>query len=273
MTAIRTYKEKDVKRLIAAAGGRCSYRHNGEVCKRLLVSNYSVIGEKAHIVAVSRKGPRYDKNFDFSKVNTYDNLMWLCPTHHTIIDKMEDVNIYPADVLKQMKKDHENDIAIGNLSNGTTLYDTIVHDYSALSTLFEYVDINKLYSSTLELPAILGYEFSDLADMVAAYEEGNGQFYLKDRYLYKLFKKMLELAHILWNKVTETFYIEPICNSLDPVTQYKCQLYPGKTTRDVKWVEYWVCSYQESVELFLNAMKQRYPEIFFQPVYMPFENT
>jgi hypothetical protein len=56
MTVMRSYKEKDIKRLISKAGGRCSYRHTGEVCKRLLAENNSVIGEKAHIVAIGKKG-------------------------------------------------------------------------------------------------------------------------------------------------------------------------------------------------------------------------
>lgn len=273
MTAIRSYQEKDVKRLIAAAGGRCSYRHDGEICKRLLVNNNSVIGEKAHIIAISKKGPRYDKGYDFSNANTYENLMWMCPTHHTIIDKMADVNIYTESMLKKMKNEHEYDIRIGNLSNGTTLYDTIIHDYSVLSTLFEYVDINKLYSSSLDLPNTLGYEFTDLLEMLDAYEEGNGKFYLKDKYLNKLFNKTLESTNNLWRRLTETFDIEPVNNSPTQKTSYRCRLSRGKTFKDIQWIEYWVCCYQESVEIFLNAMKLRYPEIFCQPVYEPFQNT
>lgn len=273
MTAIRSYQEKDVKRLITAAGGRCSYRHGGEICKRLLVHNNSVIGEKAHIIAVSKNGPRYDKDYDFSKANTYENLMWMCPTHHTIIDKMADVHIYTETMLKKMKAEHEKDISIGNLSGGVTLYDTIVHDYSLLSTLFEYVDINKLYSSSLDLPYMLDHEFSHLPDMLEAYEEGIGRFYLRDKYLNKLFNKMLENTNNLWRKLTETFYIEPVYDSPSPTTKYRCTLYRGKTFKDSQWVEYWVCCYQESVETFLNAMRLRYPEIFYQPVYEPFSNT
>lgn len=266
MTTIRRYKEKDVKRLISAAGGRCSYRHDGEICKCLLVVNQSVIGEKAHIVAVSKKGPRYDRFFNFEYANSYDNLLWLCPTHHTVIDKMADVDIYTVDVLNKMKKDHERDIKNGNYSTGITLYDAVIHDYSALSTLFTYVDINKLYSSTLDLPSKFDIEFLSLSNMVEAYEDGNGTFYLKDVYLDKLFNIMLKQAYHLYRVLKKYFYIDYIMKD-EAITQCTCHCFSHTTNEDVKWVLKYLCRYQEAVDNFISAMERRYPEIFYQPLY------
>lgn len=268
MAAIRYYKEKDLKRLIAKAGGRCSYRHNGEICKRLLVHNNSVIGEIAHIIAVSEKGPRYDKSYDFSKANTYENLIWMCPTHHTIIDKMDDVGEYPVSVLLKMKEDHEKDMHNKNFSTGITLYDTVIHDYSSLSALFEYVDINKLYSSILDLPWKFDYDFTNFMDMVEAYEEGNGKFYLKDRYLNKLFSNMLCASKQLYEKIVKYFDIDPIIEpEMDDVKQYRCKPYPQVGVKEIEWVMYHTCWYQEAVDSFISAMEKRYPEIFYQKTY------
>jgi hypothetical protein len=270
MTVMRSYKEKDIKRLISKAGGRCSYRHTGEVCKRLLAENNSVIGEKAHIVAIGKKGARYDENYDDALINSYDNLMWMCPTHHTMIDKIDDVKIYTADMLLKMKNDHEEDIKKGNLSNGITLYDTVIHDYSSLSTLFEYVDINKLYSSSLDMPNRFNHEFTDLIDMVNAFQEGNGDFVLRDLYLFKLFNNMFRSTLSLMHELEKHFHIGPELVSEDPYTHYECLIKDKRNLVEaIDKTSYFICKYQENVDKFLSAIKQRYPEIFFQKVYDP----
>ncbi|WP_434999755.1 HNH endonuclease signature motif containing protein [Vibrio scophthalmi] len=263
----RTYKEKDVKRLIASAAGRCCYRHNGEICKRLLVNHNSVIGEKAHIIAIGKKGARYDSSYPESQVNSYDNLMWLCPTHHTMIDKLDDEDIYTVDVLLDMKRNHERDMRQNNYSSGIELYDTVFHDYSALSTLFEFVNINKIYSCTLDLPRELGDELANLIDMVDAFEEDNGDFYLLDLYFNKLFQRMLSKAKVLWFQLTKVFYLEYMTNRLEPLDKLKCSFNHGKSYKDLEGLNHFICEYQESVEHFINALKNRYPEIFYKPVY------
>lgn len=65
----------------------------------------SVVGEEAHIRAQSAGGPRFDPNYE--GVDGYDNLVLLCPTHHTMIDADGGV-AYSVDSLLQMKLDHEN---------------------------------------------------------------------------------------------------------------------------------------------------------------------
>lgn len=273
MSKIRSYSEKDVKRLITSAGGRCSFNHRNENCKRLLINNNSVIGEKAHIVAIGTKGPRHDPDFNKDLINSYDNLMWLCPTHHTMIDKMADVEIYTTSVLLEMKEKHEKSIANGNVNNTVTIYDTLIHDYSSLSTLFEYVDINKLYSSSLDLPYKFDHEFLDLSDMLDAYEEGNGKFSLQDQYLNKLFVIMIERTNSLWDTLTKYYDINPILEGIEPVSKYSCVLKKSDEKVNINWVKYWICEYQQAVDIFLIAMKNRYPEIFIQPLYEPFESA
>lgn len=263
----RTYKEKDIKKLISKAGGRCCYRYNGEICKRLLYSNNSIIGEKAHIVAVSKKGPRFDPDYNEATINSYENLMWMCPTHHTMIDKIDDIEIYTVELLLKMKEKHEKDVLHGNFSTYITLYDAVIHDYSLLSTLFEYVDINKLYSSSLDLPFKFDHEFLDLTEMHELYEQGIGPFILKDRYLNKLFATLLNSTKQLLQRVEQYYYIEYILEEDGPIKQFKCTPLEGTTEKERDWVVYWQGWYQESVDLFISAMQKRYPEIFIQPVF------
>lgn len=269
----RRYTEKNVKRLVASAGGRCSYRYKGEICKRLLVSNNSVIGEKAHIEAIGKKGARYNPHISEEKVNSYDNLIWMCPTHHTMIDKLDDEHIYTVEMLLEMKNAHEKDIELGNYGTGATLYDTVIHDYSALSTLFYYVDINKLYSSSIDLPRFFDAEFGELDHMVENYALDLGNFYLRDKYLNKLFIRMLDSERFLWRKIEETFDIEYVRDGLNSIQKYECELKWNKTTADINWVNYLTCTYQENVESFVNAIRNRYPEILYAPVYDPFPDA
>jgi hypothetical protein len=64
-----------------------------------------VIGEMAHIRAHAPNGPRYDINYPTALVDTYDNLMLLCPTDHTTIDTA--IANFPVSDLLKMKADHE----------------------------------------------------------------------------------------------------------------------------------------------------------------------
>lgn len=67
-------------------------------------STVKVIGEEAHIRARSAGGPRYDP--DFVDIDGYDNLVLMCPTHHTMIDAMDGAG-YTVEALIEIKKRHE----------------------------------------------------------------------------------------------------------------------------------------------------------------------
>ena len=76
--------EKDIKKLWGLAAGRCSRPGCDESCIKFLSSDPTIIGEMAHVVAHSPIGPRASAT---GGADTYDNLILLCPTHHTEIDK------------------------------------------------------------------------------------------------------------------------------------------------------------------------------------------
>ncbi|EYT57100.1 hypothetical protein D514_0118680 [Microbacterium sp. UCD-TDU] len=67
-------------------------------------SDATVVGEEAHIRGQSVGGARYDP--DYEDVDGYQNLMLMCPTHHTMIDANHGAG-YSVDQLIEMKKRHE----------------------------------------------------------------------------------------------------------------------------------------------------------------------
>jgi hypothetical protein len=61
----------------------------------------------AHVIARSSIGPRGD---GVGGDNSYDNLILLCPTHHTLIDKAP-AGTFPPDLLLSWKAAHESRIS------------------------------------------------------------------------------------------------------------------------------------------------------------------
>ncbi|MGF7110492.1 HNH endonuclease [Treponema pedis] len=63
----------------------------------------TVIGQIAHIVPYSSNGPRGNEVImNEEEINSYDNLLFLCPECHKIIDT--NPNEYPTHILKEWKK-------------------------------------------------------------------------------------------------------------------------------------------------------------------------
>lgn len=70
-----------------------------------------MIGEQAHIISSKPNGPRGDTPIAQSEIDSYENLILLCPTHHAEIDK--DTNSWTVEKLKETKKIHEEKVKIG----------------------------------------------------------------------------------------------------------------------------------------------------------------
>ncbi len=68
-----------------------------------------VVGEEAHIVAERDDGPRGDPSMPVPERNAYPNLVLLCPTHHTLVDKDHGVSFSVGD-LRGMKAAHEESV-------------------------------------------------------------------------------------------------------------------------------------------------------------------
>jgi hypothetical protein len=102
--------------LAMKSGNLCAFRD----CRKMLTSDGvntdpAVIGEAAHIHGESPgtktkpASARYLADMSDEQRNHYDNLIYLCPSCHTKIDKQE--KDYPADFLFLQKKEHESWVA------------------------------------------------------------------------------------------------------------------------------------------------------------------
>lgn len=73
---------------------------------RALGNAGAVIGEEAHIRSGRVDGPRYEAEYPRDDIDTYGNLILLCPTHHTMVDK-DGGRGYSIEDLEQMRVRHE----------------------------------------------------------------------------------------------------------------------------------------------------------------------
>jgi hypothetical protein len=97
--------DSDCKVLWGRAAGICSNPTCRTDLTQILEQRPYNIGEMAHIIARRPSGPR---GVAGGGADTYENLLLLCPSCHTRIDKAPDE--YPEFLLRQWKADHESNI-------------------------------------------------------------------------------------------------------------------------------------------------------------------
>ena len=140
----RTIRQSQSQLLWGLAAARCSFPD----CRKVLVNPESgsddpdTIGEQAHIVPYSDSpsAPRYDPAYPTEEKNKYDNLILLCPTHHTIVDK--DPSTYTVEKLRLMKREHETWIR-GRLQNSV-----VTLNFQELEAVTEHLRSSLLPSDT-----------------------------------------------------------------------------------------------------------------------------
>jgi len=104
---------KSIKLLWSNAAGICSFSGCSEkltVGEAADVAPYT-LGEMAHIKGNKVGSNRYDESQPPIERDSYENLILLCPTHHTIIDKVENEADYTVEYLHEMKVEHETYIS------------------------------------------------------------------------------------------------------------------------------------------------------------------
>ena len=106
----RSYTQSTLKKLFALSGNQCAYPE----CTVPIIGSATdksddiVIGEISHIYAVSEKGPRGKPGLTNKELNSPENLILLCPNHHTIVDGVNgEPKDYPAEKLVEWKREHE----------------------------------------------------------------------------------------------------------------------------------------------------------------------
>lgn len=107
----KTNNKRDIPQQVTyslwgASAGVCEFRG----CPEVLYLHHITMEEgnfsqRAHIKAVSEKGPRYRELMPNEELNSFENLMLTCHKCHKLID--DNPEIYTVDVLKEMKREHE----------------------------------------------------------------------------------------------------------------------------------------------------------------------
>lgn len=99
----RNYSQSTLKKLFSLSGNICTFTE----CNSKIIDEFeSVIGEICHIEGENPTSARYNPDMSDDQRNSFENLMLLCPTHHTKIDKNQE--FYSVSYLKDMKSSHEN---------------------------------------------------------------------------------------------------------------------------------------------------------------------
>jgi len=77
-----------------------------------MIDENLIIGEICHIEGENETSASYNPKMTIDQRNSLDNLILLCPTHHTLIDK--NPSKYTTDQLTKMKTEHESKNNINN---------------------------------------------------------------------------------------------------------------------------------------------------------------
>lgn len=95
------------KILHALSGNECAYPDCTEplIAPGTEKSDVAILGHVCHIYARSDNGPRGKSDLTDEERDSYSNLILLCRNCHARIDNQHDT--YPADTLKQWKREHE----------------------------------------------------------------------------------------------------------------------------------------------------------------------
>lgn len=114
----KDFSEKTKAIIAKRSGYRCAFPG----CDCLLVGPgepCTEIGECAHIYSASSRGPRGQAHLSKEDLESHYNGIYLCRTHHKIIDSPSGKGKYTADLLLQYKSIHEQNIAyqIGEASS------------------------------------------------------------------------------------------------------------------------------------------------------------
>lgn len=97
------------RKLWAASGGYCG---NPDCHKDLFALSDSGkilnIEELAHIIGQSQDGPRGEEELSQNERDDFENIILLCPTCHTLIDKNPE--LYTVEIVREWKKKHEESV-------------------------------------------------------------------------------------------------------------------------------------------------------------------
>lgn len=101
---------EQVRQMLQRSAGLCEFENCAQPLFFDLVSGHACNdGQYAHIIPSSADGPRGGGDETLEYIASVANRMHLCHKHHEIVD--HHVDKYPAHLLRQMKRKHEDHVA------------------------------------------------------------------------------------------------------------------------------------------------------------------
>lgn len=103
----RKISRDTVVRLVAAGAGWCYKPDCSTGSLWYVVDDATTVklAEVAHMIAAGEEGPRADPEASEEQLTHFDNLLLLCPTCHTIVDRASEV--FTLAVIRKWKTAHE----------------------------------------------------------------------------------------------------------------------------------------------------------------------
>ncbi|MEW6276085.1 MAG: HNH endonuclease signature motif containing protein [Bacillota bacterium] len=96
--------ERTRKILWARSGNRCAICRCELVREEFATDPAAVVGDECHIISKKPGGPRYDPGVKM-ELDSYDNLILLCKTHHKLVD--DQPSRFTVEYLRMVKANHE----------------------------------------------------------------------------------------------------------------------------------------------------------------------
>ena len=190
---------KDVKLLWGRSANRCAICRV-ELSQDSVNSNESYpLGEQAHIVSKEVDGPRGKSILTSEERDSYRNLILLCPTHHTEVDKNE--YDYPVEKLHMIKSQHEDWVRYGLLNNGFTQVNSLGTDGDQLLNFvrewMQFCDFYFVFHNKVDLKfnEDLDFEFG-LDEQIESFQEWH--------------KRIKSLRELLFHLGEETLLVKTV---------------------------------------------------------------
>lgn len=133
--ANRSLQSKVIKELYARSGNTCAFP--GCSCK--LFFNGTNISEICHIQGLNPNSARHNSSLSDTEVNSIENLILLCSTHHSLVDQKP--SKYTVECLTEMKATHEEWVA-QRLHNGNNSQEAF---YTELQKIFQESQFDMIF--------------------------------------------------------------------------------------------------------------------------------
>ena len=215
---------KTRERLFSLSGNQCAFPG----CKATFMNteNETNISNICHIEAAEKGGQRYNPNSDDNFRRSFENLILLCPNHHKETDNVEK---YPVEVLRKMKREHEAKMLKPELIQknpailntvikliGKKLYDGQENEPQNAPNPYEKIKYNNvvIYKPTIEEYSVYQGKLNKIYEEIESHGSNQKKFllqnirnlYLKEKGKYSDFEKIKENADNIISNIKDKLW-------------------------------------------------------------------